>query len=262
MKGSYLNKLFEKCVALGLIIGSLFIPQVNAEQRDVLPSNTVIKPIEMLAGLPKPPFIIEENGRGLQLDLIREAFLSVNHQVSFAHAPLGRNVSVLNPLNFDGIATLPQGYRHPDIFLSKPYVRYENVAITLTDSQLKIDSFKELTNLDVVAFQNAKKFLGDSYHESIALSTRYREIAAQNQQIDMLFSHRTDVIILDISIFQHFLKTHVGGKYNQAFTVHHIFKPFEYSAGFSSKQYRDLFNQGIAKIKEQGVYQLVLDKYL
>lgn len=218
--------------------------------------------IDMLAGLPKPPFIIEENGAGLQLDIVREAFISVNHTVKFTHLPLGRSISGFKRFNADGITTLPTEYQHPSIFVSKPYIEYQNVAVSLTDSNLTIDKIHDLSGKSVIAFQNAKKFLGDDYNASISLSTDYREIADQTQQVDMLFSRRTEVIILDINIFKHFVKTHVGGRYNQGFTIHHIFAAREYSAGFNNEQHRDLFDQGVALIKEQGVYQLVLDKYL
>jgi hypothetical protein len=47
-----------------LLIVSLFNVSVGAEK--------VVK-LQLLAGLPKPPYIIEENGKGLQLEIIRKA---------------------------------------------------------------------------------------------------------------------------------------------------------------------------------------------
>lgn len=218
--------------------------------------------IEMLAGLPKPPFIIEKNGAGLQLDIIREAFTAVNHSVSFSHIPLGRSISAFNRFNVDGIVTLPVDYKHPGIYISKPYVKYQNVAVSLSSENFALSSIQDLTGKNVIAFQNAKKFLGDEYNASVSLSTDYREIANQMQQIRMLFSRRTQVIILDVNIFKFFVKSNIDGHYNKAFTIHYIFDEREYAAGFNTKQQRDLFDQGIGLIKEQGIYQLVLDRYL
>jgi polar amino acid transport system substrate-binding protein len=218
--------------------------------------------IEVLAGLPKPPFIIEKDGAGLQLDLIREAFISVNHTVSFTHLPFGRSISGFKRFNADGIATLPADYQHPSIYLSKPYIKYQNVAVSLVDGNFSIESIQDLSGKSVIAFQNAKKFLGDDYNASVSLSTDYREIADQVQQVEMLFSRRTEVIILELNIFKYFVKSHVGGRYNQNFIIHRIFAEREYAAGFNTKQHRDMFDQGISLIKEQGVYQLVLDRYL
>jgi polar amino acid transport system substrate-binding protein len=238
---------------------SVTLPNKTLENANI---DHALHNVDILAGLPKPPFIIEKNGAGLQLDLIREAFISVNHKVNFTHLPLGRSVSGFKRFNADGIATLPANYEHPSIFVSKPYITYQNVAVSLTDDNLSIDKIVDLSGKSVVAFQNAKKFLGDDYNASISLSTNYREIAAQTQQIEMLFSHRTEVIILDINIFKYFVKSHVGGRYNQSYTIHPIFGERGYAAGFSTEQHRDMFDQGITLIKEQGVYQLVLDRYL
>lgn len=238
---------------------SVTLPNKTLENANI---DHALHNVDILAGLPKPPFIIEKNGVGLQLDLIREAFISVNHKVNFTHLPLGRSVSGFKRFNADGIATLPANYEHPSIFVSKPYITYQNVAVSLTDDNLSIDKIVDLSGKSVVAFQNAKKFLGDDYNASVSLSTNYREIAAQTQQIEMLFSHRTEVIILDINIFKYFVKSHVGGRYNQSYTIHPIFDERGYAAGFSTEQHRDMFDQGITLIKEQGVYQLVLDRYL
>ena len=248
-------------LAYSTTIIPVFSQAAEAPEGEQYLANAAVK-IEMLAGLPKPPFIIEENAAGLQLDLIREAFTSVNHRVDFSHVPLGRSISAFKRFNADGIATLPSDYQHPDIFLSKPYISYQNVAVSLSEHNLVLDSLKSLSGKSVIAFQNAKKFLGDDYNASVSLSTDYREIADQIQQIEMLFTRGTEVIILDVNIFKYFVKTHVGGRYNRPFTLHYIFDERQYAAGFKREQHRDLFNQGMALIKTQGVYQLVLDRYL
>jgi polar amino acid transport system substrate-binding protein len=236
--------------------------QANDSHLKSTDTSHALHRINILAGLPKPPFIIEKNGSGLQLDIIREAFISVNHKVNFTHLPLGRSISGFKRFNADGIATLPADYQYPGIFVSKPYIKYKNVAVSLADENLSIESIQDLSGKSVIAFQNAKKFLGDDYNANISLSTDYREVADQIQQIEMLFSRRTEVIILDLNIFRYFVKSHVGGRYNQNFIIHSIFDEREYAAGFNTEQHRDMFDQGIARIKEQGVYQLVLDRYL
>jgi len=78
----------------------------------------------------------------------------------------------------------------------------------------------------------------------------------------MLFLRCTDVIILDINIFQYFMKTHSSGRYSQPFNVHYIFNERKYSAAFKLEENRDLFDKGIKTIKEEGTYQFILDKYL
>ena len=230
----------------------------NTTKRQEITPHT----IEMLAGLPKAPFIIKENENGIQLDIIREAFIGVNHKVNFSHLPLGRSISAFKRFNVDGVVTLPEDFQGSGIYVSKPYIKYQNVAVSLSDNRFVIDSVENLTGKSIIAFQNAKGFIGDEYNKCVSLSTDYREIADQNQQIEMLFSRRTQVIILDVNIFKYFVKWNVGGRYSQNYTLHYIFDEREYAAGFKTEQHRDMFDQGISLIKEQGTYQLVIDRYL
>ncbi len=218
--------------------------------------------IEMLAGLPKPPFIIEKNGAGLQLDLIRQAFDSVNYSVNFSHVPAGRSITSFKRFNADGITLLPKDYNYPSIYVSKPYISYQNVAVSLADNHFIIDHVTGLKGKSIIAFQNAKKFMSAEYNTSVGYASTYREFSDQIKQINMLFSRRIEVIILDVSIFKHFIKSHVGGRYDQAFNIHYIFEERDYAAGFRNEAYRDLFDLGISKIKAQGIYQQVIERYM
>ena len=217
--------------------------------------------IEIITGLPKPPFIIEGAKTGLQLDLFKAAFSS-DYSIKFVPVPLGRNITSYQRMNVNGIAILPKGYQHPNMHVSKPYIVYQNVAISLAESNFTIESLDDLSGKSVAAFQNARKYLGDAYLNVINSSLEYREIADQMKQVDMLFLHRTEVIILDINIFKYFMKTHSTGRFSQPYNVHYIFNERPYSAAFKVEKNRDLFDQGINIIKQQGRYQLIMDKYL
>ena len=218
--------------------------------------------IELMGGLAKPPFIIEENGKGLQLDIVRAAFATANKEVSFIHVPLGRTVTAFQRLNKDGIVTVLPDYQHPSLSISQPYISYQNVAISLTENQLVIDNIQSLSGKSIIAFQNGKKFLGDDFNKVVSYSMDYREVADQMKQIDLLFLRRTEVIILDINIFKYFIANNMSGRFSQPFTVHYIFDERHYSAAFRTEKNRDLFDQGIITIKAQGTYQWILDKYL
>jgi len=232
----------------------------NSVQSDIESSES--NKIAMMAGLSKPPFIIEADGTGIELDLFHAAFAFSNKEVSFIHVPLGRTLTGFQRLNADGIITVLSDYKHPSLFVSRPYITYQNVAISLVDNQLLIDDIKSLAGKSMIAFQNAKKFLGEDFSKVISYSMNYREVADQMKQIDMLFLRRTEVIILDINIFKYFISNHTSGRYAQPFNVHYIFNERPYAAAFKTEKNRDLFDKGIKAIKEQGTYQLIMDKYL
>jgi len=218
--------------------------------------------VSFLAGLPKPPFIMTQNGKGLQLDIIRKALSTQNISATFFHAPLSRSVLNFQQTNIDAISIVLPDYTHPNMFVSKPYITYKNVAVSLIERELKIESLSDLEGLSVTAFQRAKKHLGEEYNFKVSRTSGYREVANQREQIDTLFTGQAEVIILDINIFMYFCRRHKEAMYQNPFKIHKIFGEQSYSAGFKSKAQRDKFDLGIAKIKENGLYDKILATYL
>jgi polar amino acid transport system substrate-binding protein len=243
-----------------LILSLLFFNPISFAENNVQIDNIV--KLEIIAGLSKPPFIIEDNNSGIELEIFHSAFGKHNKEVTFIHVPFGRSRTSFHRLNADGIITVLPDYQHPKAFVSEPYIIYQNVAVSLRENDFVIDDIKSLSGKSILAFQNAKKYLGDEYLKSIMYSMEYREIADQLQQIEMLFSRRTEVIILDINIFKYFVKTHTSGRYSQPFNIHYIFNERPYAAAFKTEENKILFDEGIKLIKQEGTYQLIMDKYL
>lgn len=184
---------------------ALFCQQTNAfDMRDIESSanKNINNNLVFVTGLVKPPFIIDEAGKGMQLALVEKALSYSDLDVSFQPMPLGRNLMGYKSLNADGILTLLPDYEHPSLYISRPYITYQNVAISLTEKQFSIETVSDLLNKHIVAFQNARKFLGSEYSDVVSYSVDYRELSNQGQQIDMLFLRRTEVIIMDINIFK------------------------------------------------------------
>lgn len=218
--------------------------------------------VNLIAGLPKAPFIIEENGSGLQLDIIRAALAHQKVEVTFTHVPLARGITSFQSLNAGGFITLPIDYSYPNIYMSTPYISYQNVAISLTESGFDITKIADLSGKSISAFQKAKKYLGGEYSRVMSYSLDYREVAEQSQQIEMLFMRQAEVIILDLDIFKYFLQVNQDPLYTKAYTVHPIFDTKPYSIGFRSEKLRDEFNLGLQLLVDQGEYQRIVDKYL
>ena len=223
--------------------------------------------VEMLAGLSKPPFVIANKENGMQIDIIKAAFAKSSKAVQFTYLPLSRHLEVFNSQKFDGIITLTENGKHWGICLSKPYIIYQNVVITLAKTSYEINVISDLSNLRVAAFQNATKFLGKEYSTAFNNAQSYREIADQKSQIDLLFSGEVDALVMDIHIFKHLLanKHRENEKvktYNQKFETHFLFKPKAYTAGFKSKELCQLFDQGVNELVIDGSYQKIIDSYL
>ena len=220
--------------------------------------------LQLTAGYSKPPFVIENNEQysGIQLDLISEIFAVENQAVNFIHVPLARSFSSVDKWHSDGTITLPITHERKNVFLSEPYISYQNVVVTLTEDKIKIDELNDFSGKYITAFQTARKFLGEHYTKAIKHAQDYQEMADQMKQIELLFMKRTQVLVLDINILKHFLFTNRDDKYNKPYTIHQLFMPRVYAAGFKSQTVRDQFNRGLAVIKANGTYQKVIDKYL
>ncbi|WP_440875401.1 substrate-binding periplasmic protein [Thalassotalea sp. PLHSN55] len=217
--------------------------------------------IEMTAGLPKPPFITKHN-QGMQLDIVRAALALHDIEVKFVHMPFGRNISSYQRFNFGGVLTVKPNSENNGMYTSKPYIRYQNVAVSLTENNFNIYSLSELAGKKVTAFQRAKKYLGAEYNKGIAKASIYREIAEQAQQVSSLFLNRSDVIVLDINIFKYFVNQDQTGRFSKPYTIHYLFDETNYSAGFRDPQIKEKFDQGIATLKASGEYKKILDRYI
>jgi polar amino acid transport system substrate-binding protein len=242
-------------IMIKLLITSLFFISLASQASKV---------IELTAGLPKPPFVIGAGAanEGIQLDLIRAIFEQENRLVKFTHVSLARSFVKVEQWHTDGVITFPATHHHDNAYLSEPYIQYQNVAISLEEDEITIDKLADLKDKQIVAFPRAKQFLGDNFVNAIKQATEYREITDQMRQVKMLFAKRTQVLIMDVSIFRHFLLMNQDARYTKDFKVHYLFEPRMHSAAFKNELDRDQFNQGLKKIKSNGQYQQILDKYL
>ncbi|QOL24362.1 transporter substrate-binding domain-containing protein [Thalassotalea sp. LPB0316] len=243
---------------LTIILFILFsITSTTTFSNDKSPSE-----LELVTGLAKPPFILENLSSGLQLDLITEILASQNIDVSYIPMPLGRNITGFQRGNVDGVITIPPNYKYPSMYISEPYIYYQNVAVSLSDSHIQLKNIKDLSSYSIIAFQNAKKFLGEEFANVAAYSIDYRELANQKQQIEMLFSRRVEVIVLDINIFKYFVRDNISKVGGMPFEVHYLFPERGYSVGFKKEAHMKLFNAGLETIKANGTYQMIQDNYL
>lgn len=245
-------------VAVAFVIFVFTQPKVFAKQ-----DNTV----EMLAGLSKPPFIIACEDKGMQLDIIEAALAKSDKTVRFTYLPLSRHLDVFHSREFDGITTLGENEKEWGLCLSKPYIIYQNVVVTLTNSAFEINQFSDLSKLKVAAFQNATRFLSEKFKVTFEHSANYIEVADQSSQVELLFAGKVDALVMDVNIFKFILankrnENSSNEMYKKEFETYFFFEPKAYKAGFKSKQLCQQFDQGINAIIADGSYQKIIDSYL
>jgi polar amino acid transport system substrate-binding protein len=209
-----------------------------------------------------PPYVFE-NGTGIVVDIVRTALESSGYKIQPIYVPIGRAFKMFEAKQADG-TTIIQEASGLKAAYSDHYMQYHNRAFALKSSNLSIRSIGDLKDKSVVAFQNANKYLGEAFGQMAAANPRYKEMAQQDAQTHMLLLGRTDVVVMDESIFRYFrAKLIAEGKADKAqeYVGFDIFPPTPYKAAFTEPRVRDDFNKGIAAMRKDGRYDAVYRKY-
>jgi polar amino acid transport system substrate-binding protein len=219
-------------------------------------------PLKIAVGLWIPPYVIKDESRGIEFDILKEILASQGYQMEPVYVPLARTIQMLKEGKVDGImstglADLPGCY-------TDPHITYWNFAITLKHRNLKIRSIPDLKDKSIVGFQNAKNYLGEEFRQMAVNNPKYQEHADQRIQNKMLFIGRTDVVIADRFIFEWFSKDQEVKKMVRADqkVIHHpLFEPSHFSAVFRSDVVCQRFNKGLKQMKKSGRYQEIISSY-
>ena len=219
------------------------------------------KELVLVAGLAKPPYVIPEQDTGFEVDLMRDVLASLGHNISMLYVPYGRTYETMKKVKADIGLTLSESHGVKSEILSIPYVTYQNVAVSLLDNSIKLDKMSELQTHTVVAFQNAQKVLGQVFAQATEISPLYIELPEQRKQVELLLSHKVDVVVMDINIFNYFAKSISGSSQADKVQVHRLFTPNHYSAVIQDPVLRASFNQAFSKYILTAEYDKLLAKY-
>ncbi len=219
--------------------------------------------IIMAVGRSLPPYVIVDEWRGLEYDVVREALELEGHTIAPRFMAYARVVKELESGMVDAAMTMrPDTGVHAHY--SDSHVTYRNYAITLAKRNLTINSPAELAGKTVMAFQNATLYLGAEFKAMAERNPGYREEAKQAVQPTLLYLDRIDAVVADRNIFGWFANTpDVKGKADtsQALRFHPIFAPTHYHVAFRDPALRDSFNRGLRKLRESGQYAKITARY-
>ena len=227
----------------------------------LLTGPLLAQPLKMAVGWSKPPFVMAETATGIELDIVREALAINDYQFFPVFMPQGRTTKALMYDDMHGSLTLPDNFHHDEIYLSQPYITYQNVVVTLAENQLSINSLADLSKISVIAFQNAGRYLGQAYADAILVNSTYTELPNQKAQVAMLFKDRAQAIVLEINIFNFLRQQLPAAEKERPVTFHYLFPANHYRVGFKSRKIRNDFDKGIRALRQSGDYQKIIDSY-
>ena len=209
-----------------------------------------------------PPYVFED-GSGILVEIVRTALESAGHTVKPVYVPIGRGFKMFADKQADG-TTIVQESSGLKAAYSENFMQYHNRAFALKARNLQIRAIGDLKGMSVTAFQNAEKYLGEEFRSAVAGNPKYKEIAQQDAQTHMLLLYRTDVAVMDESIFRYYRQRLIDEKKAdraQEYVAFNIFPPTAYKAAFHDAKVRDDFNKGIAAMRKDGRYDAVYRKY-
>jgi len=219
------------------------------------------QPLRLGMGTDKPPYIFENQARGLEYDIVVMAAERAGFQVQVEYAPMERLHLKLRRGEIDAIATTNER-SGVTAFYSEPYIRYQNVAVALSARQLEIRNISDLGRYSVSAFQRARFLLGAEFQQMAEHNPQYREEAYQIARNRLLYSGRVDVVVSELRILRYFNReVYTQVDVSQPLDIFPIFPPTDYQLGCGLEAHCRAFSAGLAALRESGEYAAIERRY-
>ncbi len=213
-----------------------------------------------------PPYTIPETGRGIELEIVREALALKGHELEASFMPLSRMPGSFILGEVDGVMS---DFGHDLSGLNghygNPVVLFNNRFFSVKSRNLIIRDPKDIKGLSVVAFPGAAKRFPE-WLADIKADGNYDEIEQQKLQLRLLMSGRYDLVLSDRVVFYYFLNQQVENMKveKSALAEHAVFveRPLDYRPVFKSQKIRDDFAEGLQALKASGRYQAIYEAYV
>jgi len=212
-------------------------------------------------GLAKPPYVIQVNNTGFEIELIRNVLANMGESAEFVYTSFGHTPKMLAVNQIDAVMTTNSIMFKDLTKLSDTYIIYENIAISLKEKKLTIESIQDLANYSIASFQQAEKILGADFEHAVTQSPFFLQIADQKRQPILLLKERVDVVVMDRNIFNYIVRKLKIKDLESKFTFHHIFPKSNYKMAFKNTLDTALFNQVFLEYSNSEDYKALLEKY-
>ena len=213
-----------------------------------------------------PPYIFQKQNKGIEIDIISAALAVKGHTLKPLYFPLGRiPIAFTSNLVDAAMGDMGVNLELKGGFYANPAVIYNNVFITLKNQKISIEKPADLDHLRVVSFQGAENRY-PKWLKKVKEEKRFYGISDQLTQVKLLHFGRYDVVLSDRFIFNYFVKQMMLMNVLEVNEVdEHIFataNPEDYRPVFRDQNVRDDFNLGLKKIKANGKFQEIYDRYM
>lgn len=227
------------------------------------PFAAVAEKISMVIGLALPPYVIADQDTGIELEIVRESLAYRGHELVPVYVPFWRVLSMLEQGLTDAAMTVNEDSGIRDgVFYSQPHITYQNQAISLKSRSFPIFGIEDLAPYSILAFQNARKYLGADFAAMARDNPQYQEIALQAKQVVMLYAGRIDLVVMDKNIFNYYRQQEVRIVTDADVQRFELFPPSHYKVAFVRADWRDDFDAGLKYLHESGHYEAIVNRFI
>lgn len=150
----------------------------------------------------------------------------------------------------------------PIYFTKRSHVYYHNVAISLAERNLNIDTLEALGVHSIAVFQTPDKFLGTAWTQMRENNNNpIFELSNQKSQVRMLFAGRVDTLVMDINIFRYY-RAERRVFQETPVKIHEILPKNHVKVAFLEEQITRDFDQDLSEFLSSDTYKTIKDKYL
>jgi polar amino acid transport system substrate-binding protein len=100
------------------------------------------EPLRVGVSFAIPPYVISHEDRGIELDLMREAFAGSPHELQVVYLPLERTFRMLEEGKLDAIINVKPGMLE-SAYLSQPVITFHNRVFTLAPTAVHHEGFAD-----------------------------------------------------------------------------------------------------------------------
>lgn len=211
-----------------------------------------------------PPYEYTEDGevKGINMDLMKEAFKRMDIKLSFKPMPWKRGVYELQN---GGIVCLASGFKTPErevytFFPSEPLAMENVVVVTSAVSGVEITSLEDLRGLTIGVVREYA--YGHDFDSMLGLNKI--EATSNNQLLKMLLSQRMDVAIMNKAVAR-FLAKKIGKlahiKFIYDVNSEPLYLLFSRARGFEAADMARRFSKELKGMREDGTFATIQMRY-
>lgn len=200
------------------------------------------------------PYVDRATASGIEVELVTKALQRQGFMVRPVFIPHLRALAQVHDGKLDAYGPVGPFSNVAGLHVSDIYTTYTNIIVALDESGATINDLNDLIRHRVLAFHNARSFLGEAFRNMTLVNKRYEEIVDQGIQVESFFLRRDRIIILEERIFQFHQQRLAAYTPLPKVRIFRLFAPQERRFAFASPALRDAFNAGLASLRADGTH--------